>query len=256
MLFSVASVNAAPALVPISPSADLPAFSANEASTPILHKRAGTTIITHCSKPGTLAMTFDDGPFSYTNGLLDILKKKGVKATFFMNGNNYGNINDFAAVVKRAYNEGHQIASHTWDHADLATLSKGKITTEMTKLEAAFKKIIGVRPVYMRPPYGSTNALALSTLSGLGYKVVTWDEDTEDWQHPTDVLASYAVYVNVLGKAGEVKKNGHIFLEHDVNHDTALLLAPKAIDYALSKGFKVVTVGTCLGVSQKNWYRS
>ena len=73
---------------------------------------------------------------------------------------------------------------------------------------------------------------------------------------PTNVTASYDLYVKVLGGAGAIKKNGHIFLEHDVHQDTALLLAPKAIDLALSKGFKVVAVGTCLGVSQENWYRN
>ncbi|KAG0311942.1 hypothetical protein BGZ99_009824 [Dissophora globulifera] len=255
---SAAFVNSAPVLAPPNVTGPPAAFAnANEATTTPLHKRASAaTITTHCTAPGTVAITFDDGPYEYTSKLLDILKAKNVKATFFVNGNNYAKIEDFATVVKRAYTDGHQVASHTWDHADLAKLSSSKVTSEMTMLDAALKKILGVRPVFMRPPYGSTSSTALKVLGNLGYKVITWDVDTEDWQHPTNVNASFVHYTNTLGKSGENKKPGHIFLEHDVNHDTALLLAPKAIDYALSKGFKVVTVGTCLGVAQKNWYRA
>ncbi|KAF8975414.1 hypothetical protein BGZ46_009145 [Entomortierella lignicola] len=249
MLFSAAFVSAAPAVAPDTTPA---LASVPEPSTHFLQKR-GVSIITRCTVPGTLAITFDDGPYLYTSGLLDILKKKGVHVTFFMNGKNYGDIANYQDVLKKAYNDGHQIASHTWDHADLTKLSTSAIKSEMTKLESAFKKYIGVRPTYMRPPYGNYNAAVTKTLSSLGYNIVTWDEDTEDWQHPKDPAKSFALYKKVL-TTSEVKKAGHIFLEHDVNHDTALVLAPEAIDLALSKGFKVVTVGACLGKAQKDWY--
>lgn len=101
-------------------------------SGPVLQKRSGASVITRCTIPGTIAITFDDGPFLYTDGLLDILKSRAVKATFFFNGNNYGRIEDFAASVKRAYQDGHQVASHTWDHKDLASLSQSDALGEMT----------------------------------------------------------------------------------------------------------------------------
>ena len=73
-------------------------------------------IITQCTVPGTFALTFDDGPYTYTDKILDILRANGVKATFFVNGQNFGNINDPVnqARVRRAINEGHQIGSHTY----------------------------------------------------------------------------------------------------------------------------------------------
>lgn len=73
-------------------------------------------IITQCTQPGTFAITFDDGPYIYTDQILDILKNNGVKATFFVNGQNWGDINDpvNSARVRRAINEGHQIGSHTY----------------------------------------------------------------------------------------------------------------------------------------------
>jgi len=70
--------------------------------------------IKKCTVDRNIALTFDDGPFEYTNELLDQLKKYGYKATFFMNGNNWGNINDYAATVKRVLSEGHQLGSHTY----------------------------------------------------------------------------------------------------------------------------------------------
>lgn len=70
-------------------------------------------VINKCTVPGEVALTFDDGPFIYTEKLLDILEGNGVRATFFINGAAVGNIQDFAGSVQRAIAGGHQIASHT-----------------------------------------------------------------------------------------------------------------------------------------------
>ncbi|KAF9283570.1 hypothetical protein BGZ68_005257 [Mortierella alpina] len=212
-----------------------------------IQKRAAATVIARCTVPGTIALTFDDGPFVYTNGLLDILRSRAVKATFFMNGNAYGRIEDFAAVVKRAYDDGHQIASHTWDHKDLTSLNQTEVLSEMTLLEDAFKKIIGVRPTYVRPPFGSLNSQVLEVLGERDYTAVTWDTDTQDWAHPDNFEASFKVYETILNNSDEINQPGHIVLQHEVNQVTALQVAPMAIDLALVRGFKVVTVGECLG---------
>lgn len=113
-------------------------------SSPVLQKRSGATVITRCTIPGTVAITFDDGPFLYTNSLLDILKSRAVKATFFFNGNNYGRIEDFAASVKRAYQDGHQVASHAWDHRDLPSLSQSEALGEMTMCNYIMNIVAGV----------------------------------------------------------------------------------------------------------------
>ncbi|KAG0197493.1 chitin deacetylase [Mortierella sp. NVP41] len=194
-------------------------------------KRSGAIVVTRCTIPGTIALTFDDGPFLYTNGLLDILHSRAVKATFFFNGNTYGRIEDFAASVKRAYQDGHQVASHTWDHKDLTSLSQGDAIEEMAMLEKAFKNIID-----------------------RNYTVVTWDMDTQDWAHPADFDASYKLYETFLNNTEEMKKPGHIILQHEVNQVTALQVVPMAIDLALVRGYKVVTVGECLGDPRSNWY--
>jgi peptidoglycan/xylan/chitin deacetylase (PgdA/CDA1 family) len=71
-------------------------------------------VITKCSKPGVLALAYDDGPYTYTSQLVDILDKGNAKATFFWTGTLYGCIYNQRAAVKKAYESGHQIASHTW----------------------------------------------------------------------------------------------------------------------------------------------
>jgi peptidoglycan/xylan/chitin deacetylase (PgdA/CDA1 family) len=72
------------------------------------------TIITSCTVPGTVALTFDDGPYIYTNDLLDKLRAVGFKASFFQNGQNWDNIYNYNATLKQMIIDGHQICSHTW----------------------------------------------------------------------------------------------------------------------------------------------
>ncbi|KAF9959045.1 chitin deacetylase [Mortierella alpina] len=149
-----------------------------------------------------MALTFDDGPYQFTEALLNTLKTNGVKATFFVNGANYADITStkYRNLILRAKNEGHQIGSHTWDHKDLAKLNVEQITEEMKKRKS--------------------------------------------------VDQSYNEYKKLVGSSG----SGHIVLQHDVYKSTALKLAPMAIALLKDK-FKLVTVGTCLGVSEENWYR-
>lgn len=70
-------------------------------------------VINNCVTPGTIALTFDDGPYSYTNTLLDTLAEYGAVATFFLNGINLGSITSYPDVLQRAVAEGHQLGSHT-----------------------------------------------------------------------------------------------------------------------------------------------
>jgi len=190
--------------------------------------------------PGTIAITFDDGPYQWTSALIDSLNTAGVKATFFMCGKLYGCIYDYADVVKKAYNSGHQVASHTWDHPHLPNLSTADVTTEMTKLETAFKKILGVRPKWVRPPYGETNANVLATFKTLGYKAVSWNLDSQDW-NGASVATSQAKF-NALGADPRI-----IPLEHDALQSTAQTLGPWIANWAKTKGLKAVTLSECLG---------
>nr|AMJ52403.1 hypothetical protein [Rhizophagus clarus] len=209
--------------------------------------------ITTCKVPGTVAITFDDGPSQFTPQLLDKLKSMGVKATFFVNGNNFGCIYDNANTLIRAFKEGHQIASHTWSHPDLATLTKGQIKYQMLKLNEAFAKILGVIPVFVRPPFGSgvDKPLVMNTLGELGFQVVTWDTDTNDWQGKS-TSECLSVYKNATAPP-----HSHIVLNHDTIKNTATNMAPQAFQIMKNRKFKINTVASCLGITDsKKWYKT
>ncbi|KAK2770982.1 polysaccharide deacetylase family protein [Colletotrichum kahawae] len=238
-------------------SVTLPVAS-NNASAPIPSATApATTIpygvaITKCTVAGDFALTFDDGPFTYTNHVLDLLAEAGAKATFFVNGENFGNINDEQDVVKRMIANGHQIGSPTYSHPDLATLGDADIIPEMTTLEDALVNIIGKYPTYMRPPYFSWNDNTLSILKALEYHVIHADIDSLDYANnaPLGNLTSVGIF-----EAG-VKKGGSIALAHEVHQNTAEYLVPEFLRIIKENGFNAVTVGECLGDPEANWYKT
>ncbi|KAI1309976.1 hypothetical protein EDD11_003925 [Mortierella claussenii] len=230
-------------------------------------------VYTTCKTPGTYSMSFDDGPSEYTHELLDLLDKENLKVTFFVNGNNQGCIYDpkVQSVLKRAYQSGHQIASHTWSHAHLPKLTVEGITTEMTRLEQAFQDVLGVVPRYMRPPYGDgtfgpadTDAKVQNTLKTLGYVITTWDIATTD-ADIDDNLATHKLSDDALMKVEQgmvtsvvntgAKGATHMQLMHDTYMRTVRLMAPWTITFAKGLNYKLVPVATCLGEEDpRNWY--
>ncbi|KAF9097533.1 hypothetical protein BGX27_000948 [Mortierella sp. AM989] len=220
-------------------------ISTEASSTASFNEHSTAQVITSCSVPGTFAITFDNGPDKYTDTLLDFLAKNQYKATFFVNGDNYGDINDLAPVVKKAYAADHQIASNTWSNADLTTLSLDGIKQEMDSLDIALKDIIGFRPVFMRPPYGSVNETVLQILGDLGYKVITWDVDSGDYAENASLETEQNNYKTDL-QGAKPATDGHISLQHDTLQNTVDKLVPWAFDYVQGLGYRTVTVGECL----------
>lgn len=206
-----------------------------------LNPPAGT-IITRCNRPGVIALTFDDGPGPNMNTLINTLNSAGAKATFFVTGTLYGCIHNRAAWVKQAYDSGHQIASHTWSHPNLSGYSSQQITTEMQRLEGALNRILGgVKPTYMRPPYLATGGNVQSTLGGLGYRIITCDVDTQDWNNLSAQQSFQRLQQSGAGG------NGHIPLMHETVASTPSQLAPLVINWAKQNNLKMVTVADCLG---------
>jgi peptidoglycan/xylan/chitin deacetylase (PgdA/CDA1 family) len=203
------------------------------------------------------ALTYDDGPGAYTKALLDILDQKGVKATFFVSGSNYqvitaGNNPD---LIRRMYNSGHHIGSHSYSHADLTTLSVDGIWYEVNQLSVIFKSIIGVSPVFVRPPYGAWNDQVLTALGTWGYKVAWINLDTEDWKNPTSPQTSLN-RVNAAMGATSSSYSNFIVLAHESIQGTVEEFTAKAIDSIRAKGYQLVTFGDCVGAPRSTWYRS
>ncbi|KAJ5959175.1 Glycoside hydrolase/deacetylase beta/alpha-barrel [Penicillium vulpinum] len=210
------------------------------------------TLITHCTTPGTIALTFDDGPYIYTPQLLDNLAKNGMKATFFLNGNNRGSIDASSQIVQRTFAEGHQLGSHTWNHASLDTLPYAEIVQQMTSLEESFKRILGFFPTYMRPPYLVQTPAVLGAMADLGYHVIGASVDTKDYENITPDTN----WISFEKFSREVDAGGTIVLAHDVHQTTVEILVNNMIADVKRRGLRAVTVGECLGDPSEYWYRA
>lgn len=220
-------------------------------------------VLTSNKIPGTIALTFDDGPYIYTNGILDLLKQYNAKATFFITGNNIGKgqidnpVYPWSKIIKRMYAEGHQIASHTWSHADLSTLTTAQREHEMYANEMALRNILGFFPTYMRPPYSSCNGSCGADLEKMGYHVTYFDLDTEDYLNNSPTMIQKPKN-NFLGNitSQPVATSDWLVISHDIHEQTARNLTVYMLQNLQQQGFKPVTVGQCLDDPEANWYRS
>lgn len=174
------------------------------------------------------AITFDDGPGPYTDRLLDGLKARGVKATFFMLGSR---AEMYPSVVKRAYREGHQIANHSYDHPDLTTLSDAGVRSQIQNTNRILSYTCGKGTDYLvRSPYGSENS---RTRSLIGAPLVMWSVDPLDWKYRN----AQTVKNNIVGSTFD----GAVVLVHDI-HSTSVDGVLAAIDVLQSQGYELVTV--------------
>ncbi|KAL0953206.1 hypothetical protein HGRIS_004461 [Hohenbuehelia grisea] len=207
-------------------------------------KRALATVYTRCTAANTVALTFDDGPWVYLYDVSKALKAAGAVGTFFFNGNNYDCIYtaDSQKRVKYAYDNGHQVASHTWSHADLTTLSWDQLHDEMWRVEQALNRIVGKSPAFMRPPYGNYNDLVRQVAAARNQSVVIWDFDSGDSVGAT-VAQSKASYDDIIRQ----HPSTILALNHEVYETTAHQVLPYAISKLQAAGYRLVTLAECLG---------
>ncbi|GAN09843.1 glycoside hydrolase/deacetylase [Mucor ambiguus] len=204
------------------------------------------TSIGDCPK-GMWGLTYDDGPSEFSPILYDFLKTTNQKATLFMIG---ANAIKYPATVKRAYDEGHEIAIHTWTHSYMTTLTNEQIVAELKWTELAIKEITGVSPRLFRPPYGDIDNRVRDIGTALGFTSVIWDHDTNDWMLGENAPGFKSEWIDGnftewIAEAATATTGG-LSLEHDIQKvtvDAAIRNLP-----ALQKAYKVVTVGQCAGV--------
>jgi len=180
-----------------------------------------------------VALTFDDGPSSYTGAILDTLKKYHASATFFTLGNQVGS---FPLAMQRAVAEGHVVGNHTWDHQDLTRLGPKDIRDEMS---AQIDGVTGKKlpaPKLFRPPYGAVNDQIVAEARRQGMLTVLWSVDTNDYKLP----APDAMTAQVLAEV----QPGAIVLMHDGGGDrtTTSAALPMIIRGLRKAGYKMVTV--------------
>ncbi|OOF99203.1 carbohydrate esterase family 4 protein [Aspergillus carbonarius ITEM 5010] len=224
----------------------------------------GPRFIRSCTVPGTIALTFDDGPKEYTQDLLDLLDKYEAKVTFFVTGNNNakGEIDSpgmpWASLIQRMHRSGHQVASHTWSHQDLSKVTQSQRRVQLLWNEVALRNILGTIPTYMRPPYSSCTADSgcLNDLGSLGYHVILYDIDTEDYSHdsPEAIQRSKDIFDRNLDSRIEFDRPW-LVIAHDVHEQTVHNLTEHMLKKLLAEGYRAVTVGECLGDPPELWYR-
>ena len=175
-----------------------------------------------------IALTFDDGPrANTTERLLDGLKERGAKATFFLIGSQ---IADNASLVQRMKDEGHQVGSHTWSHTKLQGQSCSVISAQISRTDAALRDLLGDGDYWVRPPYGLLDKCQESLFS---VPLVKWSVDPEDWKLKNTDKDVAAVLKHV--------QPGDIILMHDT-FPTSVDAALRVVDKLQSQGYQFVTV--------------
>lgn len=177
-------------------------------------------------------LTFDAG---YDNGvlsgILDILKEKNVKSTFFVTG-------DFLIrekeLVKRIVNEGHIIGNHTWNHKNITKISENELKEELEKVENEYYNITGQEMIkFFRPPEGEFDKESLMNVKELGYKTFFWSIAYKDWDTKNQKGGEYG-YNMIMDNI----HNGAVILLHTVSKDNLECL-PKVIDKLKNDGFLI-----------------
>lgn len=175
-----------------------------------------------------IALTFDDGPHPYyTEQLLDGLKERGVKATFFVTGEH---AELHPEIIKRMNEEGHLIGNHTYSHIQLQKNNREEFKAQLLKTNEVISHITGKEVLYVRPPYGTWDKKLETELNMFP---VLWTVDPKDWC--SDNVAS--VTQKVVSKTEE----NDIILMHDY-YESSVTAALKAVDELQEKGYEFVTV--------------
>ncbi|MFI5686662.1 polysaccharide deacetylase family protein [Streptomyces sp. NPDC051636] len=184
-----------------------------------------------CREAKCIALTFDAGPSENSARLLDILKEKKVPATFFLLGKRH--MEKYPELVKRMAAEGHEVASHTWDHKILNRISPEQIREELRRPNEAIERLTGHRPTLMRPPQGRTNATVHRISREMGLAEVLWSVTAKDYTTTDSAL----ITKRVLAQAS---RDGIILL-HDIYQGTVPAV-PGIIDALKERGYVFVTV--------------
>jgi peptidoglycan/xylan/chitin deacetylase (PgdA/CDA1 family) len=188
-----------------------------------------------CRVHRCVALTFDDGPVPGTARLLDILRIRGVRATFFVLGSQ---VAAHPGLLQREFAEGHEIGNHSYTHADLCHLPGAGARAEMGRTQQAVRRVTGRTPVLFRPPYGATDARVAAVARRNHLAQIMWAVDPLDWRDRDPALIERRV---VRGT-----RRGSIILLHDI-HPTTVSAVPGIIGTLNRRGYVFVTVSELYG---------
>lgn len=174
-----------------------------------------------------IAITFDDGPSPYTETLLEELKKRNVKATFFVIGQN---VEHYPEILKEMQEAGHLIGNHTYHHVEISKLSLAGAKEEVDTTNQLIESITHEKVVYVRPPFGIWKKELEKILD---VYPVMWSVDPLDWT--TENVSE------IVEKVVTETEENDIILLHDC-YKSSVEAALRIIDLLEAQGFEFVTV--------------
>lgn len=222
-----------------------PALSAKEtAISPhesLAQKYPNHYIVEGHGKSKTVALTFDDGPSTYSRKLLDVLESYNVKATFFMVGIA---IQSYPELAKHISQSGHLIANHSWDHQNANSYDNSTRwwNEQIAPTNQLIEEITGKDSQFYRPPFGSISEQQTQLLKEKNIKTIIWSIDTQDWNDDINTSS------NVAHQATVSAHPEAIILMHDGggNRQGSVDAIPKIIEHYRDKGYKFVTIDQLL----------
>ncbi len=162
-----------------------------------------------------VALTIDDGPDpKYTPAVLDLLQQHGIRATFFLIGENAV---EHPALVREIADRGHHIANHTWTHPDLRHMPESAVRDELERTSDLLHRTTGRLPTWFRAPGGDWSPVSLKVAADLGLRNMGWSVDPRDWSRP----GTPAIIDTILKEV----RPGAIVLNHDGGGDRSQTVA-------------------------------
>lgn len=197
-----------------------------------------------------VCLTFDDGPDpEWTPAILDILKDRSVKATFFIVGSR---AERYPEIVRRIVAEGHEIGNHSFTHPNLATVPITRIKLELNATQRLIESLTGYSTTLFRPPYAAdanpadpSELIPIAVAQDLGYMTVLESIDPKDWQEQG--------VASLVDRVKAQRSAGHIILLHDGGGDRSTTVAalPDIIDFLEERGDRIVTIAGLLDMDPK-----
>lgn len=202
-----------------------------------------------------LALTFDDGPDPrYTLPIVTILAKRGIKATFFMVGNQ---IQAYPEVVRQVMAQGHEIGNHTWSHRSLNLMGPARIRQQIEDTDQILRGLGYQGTIPFRPPFGHSMLFLPWVLNQMERPNIFWSADPRDWEatNSEQILAALKPQIH----------HGGIILLHDGDanprnpgqnpRDPTIAALPLLLDTYLAQGYRFVTLSELLETSAQAWWQ-